>query len=115
MVKRQVVILFITHFYAIFIAVLLYLESWNRLALVLDYSVPAIIGVALLLICAERKLNRKEWFCIRYYCSIVALYHSYCLISIFQSKGWVENKNVQVVGFIVVTSLFYIFKTNEHK
>jgi len=115
-VSRQAQIFVLTHFYPLFIAGLLYREKWDRVALVLVYTIPAFIIIRLFWLwqsSSQIKLNQKERTFIKYFIYTIGFYNAYCLITVFALPKWVYNHNVQAAGFMIITVLFYIFKHSE--
>jgi len=114
--RRQAQIFVLTHFYPLFIAILLYREKWDRLALVLMYTVPALIIIRLFWLwqsTSQIKLTFRERTFIKYFMCSTGFYYGYCLLTIFAMPDWIKNKNVQVASYFIITVLFYTFKNSE--
>lgn len=109
---RQAQIFTLTHFYPLFIALLLYREKWDRAALVLIYTVPIAIVIRLFWIWQKSshiKLNHWEIVYLKYLILTIGFYNFYCLLTIFTLPAWVYNHNGQAAAYLIITLLFYIY------
>ncbi len=116
--KRDRIILLLTHGYPLAIAMHLYFGDWCRMCQVLYNIIPLIVFGGLFYIWKEKgyiRLSKKEQFYLSYLIWNIFFIIGYYTICIFSLPEWVIDKNVQVVLFLIVTFLFYTLNYRDRK
>jgi len=116
--SRQAKILFLTHFYPLFLAGHLYFGDWCRMCQVVFNVVPIVVFGSLFYIWSEsvQKLSKFEQFCIRYLIGniiFISGYYELCIFVSEKSAPWVYDRNWQVAAFLLITLILYIYKHRE--
>lgn len=70
-------------------------------------------GLFYILANATYKLDSFEKFCLKYLVANLIFISAYYEICIFQSRGWIYDRNWQVAAFLLITLIFYIFNYRE--